>query len=151
MVSATVLSLADDSEHLLLGEPGRAVRLEIISGTLLNGPVLLSYRLSGVQQVRWRLAALQRFIGCQSGNVASGTRPRSSSGARRLQVLRTLDALALDPRHRAVSIALFGAPQTQSDWRQGSDYLKSRVRRLVAQARSLADGGYRNLVMLGRE
>ena len=58
-------------------------------------------------------------------------------------LLRTLDALAIEPRYRAVAIALFGAERVAQDWNSSSDFLKSRVRRLVAQADRLARGDFR--------
>ncbi|QNG49728.1 DNA -binding domain-containing protein [Sphingobium yanoikuyae] len=65
-----------------------------------------------------------------------------------LMALRVQDALIAGASQREIAIALFGAERIPVDWRSASDSLRSRVRRLVREARILAGGRYRGL--LGR-
>jgi hypothetical protein len=56
-------------------------------------------------------------------------------------LLATLDAIAAGSSYRDVAIHLFGEAAVATDWNGGSDYLKSRVRRLVAACRQIMEDG----------
>ena len=67
---------------------------------------------------------------------------------RLIQVLRVDDALSAGASQRAIAEVLFGSERISTDWRIASDSLRSRVRRLVRDARRTAEGSYRKLFRL---
>ncbi len=133
-------------EELSVDTPQGPHRLSIVEGTLLAGPVRLTYMLE-TPRLADRLAALHRW------DRRHSTRRQSQSPAllpdrllRRRQIVMTLDALAEGCSLREIALRLFGEADTARDWNHPSDFLKSRTRRLVSQARRLAAGGYRDLL-----
>ena len=61
-------------------------------------------------------------------------------------MLRVHDAISQGASQREIGAALFGDEQAVRDWNDGSDSLRSRVRRLVREAGAMARGGYRQLM-----
>lgn len=134
------------TEELSIDGPGGRIRLSIIKGTLLDGPVELHYRLAP-PRLAARLAALARWdVLDRTGRIPRQLKPRTLRQARWPLVIATLDALAEGCSLREVAARLFGPERARRDWNHESDYLKLRTRRLVAQARALVAGGYRALL-----
>ncbi|WP_093226503.1 DNA -binding domain-containing protein [Sphingomonas sp. NFR15] len=143
----THLSLRAGGEHLLLGNGPHSIRLRIARGTLLDGPVRLTYRLSGTDRLEVRLLALRRFaVFLRRRRMPAAQFPIAARARRWSEIIRVLDALALTSRHRAIAEHLFGAALVRRDWSAGSDYLRTRTHRLIGQARELVAGGYLDLV-----
>lgn len=131
----------------MLGTGHRSIRLSVASGTLLAGPVKLSYRLAGCYALEHRLLALRRLARLLARRrMPAGLFPANAKARRRADILRALDALAITPSHRTVAEAVFGEPLVRRDWSGGSDYLRTRTHRLIHEARQLVDGGYLELV-----
>lgn len=65
---------------------------------------------------------------------------------RLIAVLRVADALTTGASQREIATVLFGAEAVARDWNGRSDALRSRLRRLVREARTMAAGGYRQLL-----
>lgn len=61
-------------------------------------------------------------------------------------MLRVWDAVREGATQRDIGIALYGRERIAADWGARSDSLKSRVRRLMQNARDMASGGYRALL-----
>jgi hypothetical protein len=124
------------------------IRLDIAGVSLADGgPVLLHYRLAGVPSAEARLLPLRRFLYlCRHRRFAAALFPADRQIARGLAVLRVHDALADGASQRDIARALFGAERVLPGWEGESDSLRSRVRRLVAEARAMAAGGYRLLL-----
>lgn len=133
-------------EELTVDTPQGLHRLSIIEGTLLSGPVRLTYILE-TPRLADRLAALHRW-GRRHAIRPPMRNPALSPGTliRRRLLVMTLDALADGCSLRETAMRLFGAEDTARDWNHASDFLKSRIRRLVSHASSLAAGGYRELL-----
>lgn len=130
-------------EELLLGEGSRSVRISIATGSVLRGPVRLAYRLAGTDAIELRLLALRRLAALQlRGRLPGHLFGRSTRSRRWAQIVATLEALALDQTHRAVATRLFGEEIVAADWMGRSDFLRSRVRRLITEALDLARGGH---------
>jgi hypothetical protein len=70
--------------------------------------------------------------------------------ARLVMVLRVDDALAEGASQREIAAVLFGTDAMSRDWNGRSDALRSRIRRLVREARATAAGGYRQLLRRSR-
>ena len=61
-------------------------------------------------------------------------------------MLRVHDAIGQGASQREIGVVLFGDERVARDWVRESDALRSRVRRLVHEARAMARGGYRQLM-----
>jgi hypothetical protein len=130
-------------EELLLGEGDRTVRISIAEGSVLRGPARLAYQLAGTDALDRRLLALRRLAALQlRGRLPRFLFEEHARAGRWSWLVATLEALAIDPSHRAVATRLFGADTVAAEWDGRSDYLRSRVRRLVAEARHMATGGH---------
>lgn len=145
-VVATHLAAAS-GEQLLIGPGAHPIRLSIASGTLLSGPVRLSYRLAGAKDLKLRLHALLRLAAllCER-RLPAPLFPVAAAARRRATVLRILDALAVGASHRAIAQIVYGPLLVERDWSGPSDYLRSRTHRLVREARRIAARGHVDFV-----
>jgi len=139
----------DGQEHVALCDGQRRIRIDILAGALPGGPIVPTWELSGVDRAGTQLNALRQFLHLvRTGRFPSSRFPAEPRIARKVDVLRTADALAAGASQREIAAALFGSRAAQAGWRDMSDHLRSRVRRLAAEARAMGAGGYRRL--LGR-
>ncbi len=137
----------DGREHAVLSDGLRHIRLDVLSGTLGDGPVILGYCLSGRVSAAPKILPLRRLIALAGERrFLSSLFPVDPRVARWIEVLRVHDALSEGASQREIAQVLFGAERVTRDWHDGSDSLRSRVRRLAAEARRLAKGGYRFLM-----
>ncbi|WP_407072274.1 DNA -binding domain-containing protein [Sphingomonas koreensis] len=94
-----------------------------------------------------RLLPLRRLAGLfRTGRFLPALFPREHRVERLIDVLRVHDALSAGASQRDIATGLFGPERIPADWRAASDSLRSRVRRLVRDARHMAAGGYRGLL-----
>jgi len=128
----------------------RRIRIDIEQGSLACGrPVLLRYAMQGFvgQRTEARLLALRRLAGLlRTGRFLPTLFPAERRVERLIEVLRVADALSAGASQREIAAVLFGSERISSDWRTVSDSLRSRVRRLVREARRMVDGGYRGVM-----
>lgn len=91
---------------------------------------------------------LRRFLDlCRHRCFSRVLFPPDPRVMRGLDVLRVHDALMQDASHREIGEAVYGEAKVAREWGRPSDFLRSRVRRLVHGAREMAAGGYRNLLL----
>jgi len=145
------LAIAADEagrEHVVLSDGWHHIRLDVEEGRLSGvQAVMLHYRLRGLASAEARLLPLRRLLDlCRHRRFSRSLFPRDPLIARGIVMLRVHDALAADASQREIAAVLFGDARVRQDWRGASDSLRSRVRRLVRGARSLAQGGYRELL-----
>ena len=137
-------------EHAVLSDGFHHIRIDIEDGSLAAGcPVVLRYALQGVvgATAEMRLAPLRRLIGLyRTGRFLPALFPPDRRVERALTALRVHDALHAGASQRDIAAALFGTERIPADWRTASDSLRSRVRRLIGEARRMAGGGYRRLL-----
>ncbi|MGJ0239928.1 DNA -binding domain-containing protein [Novosphingobium fluoreni] len=135
-------------EHAVLSDGWHHIRLDIEEGRLAGeAAVLLHYRLHGLASAEARLLPLRRLIDlCRHGRFARSLFPRDPRIERGIAMLRVHDALGEGASQREIGMALFGRERVATDWNHRSDSLRSRVRRLVREARAMARGGYRHLL-----
>jgi hypothetical protein len=142
----TILQVEGEGEEIAIDHASGAIRLSLREGSLLHGPVQLTYLLEE-PHLGNRLAALQRWHTLmQTGRIPKANDSVQVRAARWPLLLATLDAQACGCSLRQTAARVFGDEQVARHWRDPSDYLKMRVRRLVAQARALISGGYRDLL-----
>lgn len=143
---ATVVRGPDGAEHLLLSDGRRGVRLDILSGTVGAGPVLLRYRLAGMSGVQPPLLALRQLVALWSaGRFSRILHPRERKAARWILLLRAHDGLATGASQRDIAAALLGREAAERRWRIDASSLRSQAQRLVRGARRMA-AGYRTLL-----
>lgn len=148
---ASWLAIAVDAaghEHVVLSDGWHHIRLDVEEGRLTGQQaVLLHYRLRGLESAENRLLRLRQLLDlCRHRRFARTLFPRDPRIDRGLEMLRVHDALSAGASQREIAEALFGSERVREDWRDGSDSLRSRVRRLVREARDMARGGYRQLM-----
>lgn len=145
---ATLACAGDGREYLALSDGWRRIRVDVVDGTLAGrGHVRLHYLLSGFAGLEPRLLAVRRLLALwRARRFVRALFPPVTGLGRRLEVLRTADALAEGASYREIAAALFGEERVRSEWRTDSDFLLMRVRRRVAEARRMTEGGWRELL-----
>lgn len=144
-----VILLSDDkgSEQLLVGSAASSLRLDIYEGSLLEGPVALTYHVPGfgaaTPQLRTiaHLHHLQRYLCLPPASMLS-----LQVWHREISRLVAYDALLQGASHREIGILIFGQTAVDDGWDGHTDRVRSLVRRLIRDARSLASGGYRHML-----
>jgi hypothetical protein len=132
-------------EHVLLRAGTTSVRLDVASGSLLDGPVSLVHDLAGTGDIDRTTAALRNFLEfSQAGALATRSATSAQRLRRQVEALRTFDALADGASIRDIGTILFGPDRVRQEW--AGEALKSRCRRVIARARLMASGGYRLLL-----
>ena len=137
-------------EHAVLTDGWRHIRLDIAQGSLAAGaPVLLEYRLKGTGSVEPKILPLRRLVDlCRKRRFSVSLYPPDRRVDRWILALRVHDAVIDGASQRDIAGALFGDPAGAGagEGDRRADSLRSRVRRLMGEARRLAEGGYRTLM-----
>lgn len=140
----STLMSACGAERLLLSDGYRTIRLDVLRGTLGNGPVLLRYDLSGLSGAEAPLMVLRQFLHLvRTGRFSGPLHRPERKAARWILLLRTADALAAGARQRDIAAELLDATAMRTRWRTEDPSLRSRVQRLAREAARMA-GGYRH-------
>jgi hypothetical protein len=135
----SVVQCVGRGEYTAISDGYRRIRIDVVAGSLLEGPVLLRHHLQGIDHVDQKLLSLRRLIALhRHGHFVSSLFPFSPQTKRIVMALRAYDALQAGASQRDIAIALFGKNAVDDDWIAGSDYLRLRVRRLVTLARRMA-------------
>ena len=142
---ATVLRCGG-SEHVLFSDGLRHLQLAVTAGSVLDGPVRLRTLLSGLRHMEAKVLALRRLCGlCRLGRLPRGLFPPERRAGRWVMMLRAWDGERAGASRRRVAAAIFGETAARERWESG---YRSRMQRLVREAREMAGGGY--LGLLGR-
>jgi hypothetical protein len=143
----TTVTSSGDVEHVAIDDGLRRLRLDIVEGTILAGPIRLRFLIDGPAGAEPGVLALRRLLAvARHGRMIASLHPSDARMRRWLLALRVHDALADGATHREIANALYGPERVASCWNSRSDALQSRVRRTVASARNLADGAWRDLL-----
>lgn len=135
------------SEHLLLSNGLRTIRLDAPLGALTSGPVCLGYELGGLKSAQPPLLTLRRLLAlCRTGRFARALHGREARARRWILALRAWDALAASAGQREIAAELLSQSVTESRWRSREPSLRSQGQRLVRSARHMASGGWRDLL-----
>lgn len=146
------LSVVTDAagEHAVLSDGWHHLRLDILTGSLARGPVLLHYQLRGIGSAQVKILPLQRLIDLyRHRRFSAALYPPDRRVDRWTLSLRVSDALADGATQREIGRVLFG-----TDFANGTreaESLRARIRRLVSDARALGQGGYRMLLRRNRQ
>ena len=127
------------AEHLLIGDAGHSLRLDVVDGSVLGGPVQLRYQLADGNSLPARVMTLRRLLALQRlGRFPQTLFPPEAYACRWIRSLQAFDGLASGASHRQIAIALYGADTVKVDWLGRSAYLRCRVQRLLRFAKGLA-------------
>jgi len=130
------------AEHMLLSDGLRSIRFDLMSGTLLSGPVFLQWRIDGVADVAPQLLTLRRLIAfVRLGGFAASLHGRERRAARWIQMLRVHDARCAGASYRDIVSVLFGVDVSGSRWRSAAGPWRLRAQRLAAGARACLAAG----------
>ncbi|MGK9236554.1 DUF2285 domain-containing protein [Inquilinus limosus] len=144
---AAILKGVDGAEHVLLRRGGRAVQLLVRSGTLLAGPVRLTYELSGFESLGAKLTALERLLALtRRRGFPNRLYPSPPRSERWPAALRALELSRAGASQREIAVELFGGVAAAEAWAGPSDFMRSRVRRLLCFADRMTRGGYREVL-----
>ena len=147
---ATLVPGADGREHLLISDGLRAIRIDILEGSLARGPANLRYRLAGLASAERPLLTLRRFLAlCRTGGFCRSLHPKEPRAKRWVLMLRASDALAAGTDQREMAAILLSAEAGGPRWRTQAPSLRSRVQRLVRSARGAEEGGFWTLLSSG--
>jgi hypothetical protein len=134
-------------EHLLLSDGWRQVRLDIVAGTLRDGPVHLHTQVGDCALAPARVLAMRRLLAlCGHGRFPNGLFRSPPWLAHRINELRVSDAMQDEASYQQTIRVLFNNPIPERRWRAGNEYWISRVRRLRKAALAMAAGGWRSLL-----
>lgn len=129
-------------EHVVVETPSGTLRLDVVSGTVLAGPVTLRVHLECTSTIPSRLSGLDRLLRIVGIRDPGRRPPRADPRlARLVEALRVADALADGASLSRIAASLRGGKSAIRDWPGDSDSLKSSIRRKVALARRLTAEG----------
>jgi len=144
----TFIRDASGLEHAVLSDGWHHLRLDVAEGSLsVSGLVLINYAVAGLDTAWRRLIAVRRFLDLvRNRRFSNALYPPDPRIDRWLALLRVHDAMRDGASQREIGKVLFGEARVQREWYGPSDSLRSRIRRLVRDARAMAQGGYRTLL-----
>jgi hypothetical protein len=144
---ATVVRDDDGVEHVALSNGRQWLRIDVVSGSLLSGPVELHFINDSVLGLTYLAKSLSMLAFLTAHGRFPALPPKHRAFANhQIDLLRTHDALSADTSQRNVAVALFGAERVSADWNGHSDAMRSRIRRLCKSARAMATRGYKQLL-----
>jgi hypothetical protein len=146
IVPTTMIVGPSGREHLSISDGLKRLRLDVVSGTLLEGPVRLHYRLAGFADSERQLLTLQQlFALSRLGRFARGLHPRETKVERWIRMLQAHDLRLEGASQREIAGELFGR-DALFKWRTESDFLRLRIQRLLNDASGMISGGYLDLL-----
>ena len=146
-LSSTLVTSGDGREHLLISDGLRAIRIDVLGGSVAHGPAELRFKLAGLASLEHQVLTLRRLIAVwKSGAFCRSLHPIETRAKRWVLMLRTADALAAGADQRDIATALLNAEAHLPRWRAQSPSLRTRVQRLVRSARAMESGGFWTLL-----
>lgn len=141
------LVTGEHSDHLLLSDGLRTIRLDGPRGTFRHGPAGLRYRVDGLASAEPLVLTLRRFLAiCRTGRFARSLHPAEPRARRWILLLRAWDALEAGADQRRIAEELFSRTVHEPRWRSREPTVRSQAQRLVRSARGSAAGGFRVLL-----
>lgn len=144
---AVVAKGSSGIEHVALSDGCRRIRIDVVSGTLLEGSVLLKHELSGLAELSPKILALRRLIALtKTRRFGVSLFPIAPQTARIVTALQVFDGLSAGASQHDIAVALYGEERVATEWNGKSDSMRSRVRRLVRLAQRMAAGDWMQLL-----
>jgi len=144
---SAVLRGDEPGEQVLLTDGLHNLRLEVHGGSLVNGPVSLRVRFEGVVGIDAPLLTLRRLVAFHRlGRMPLKLFPPEAHVTRSITLVRAWDAHIAGATQREIAELLLGASRARADWSGSSDYLRSKVKRLLRTGRAMVHGDWRKLL-----
>ena len=138
-----LVTATDGREHVLISDGLRAIRIDVETGTLKDGPVRLEHMLAGFAGAERPLQTLRRLLAIwRTGQFSAGLHPAEARARRFVLMLRAYDACVSGATQRKIAAELLSGDAGQDRWRLKAPTVRSQVQRLVRSARAMAAGGY---------
>lgn len=133
-------------EHAVLSDGSHHIRLDVVAGRMSeHAAVRFDVTFAGLGRAEAGLLPLQRLLALhRHRRFGRALYPWDAAIARSAVLLRVQDALACGTSPRELAQVLVGTDTVTRDW--PADSLRSRMKRLIRQARAMAAGGYRDLL-----
>ena len=139
---ATVV-LGSGLQHLLLSDGRRSLRVDVEGDGLLEGAVVVSYRLRGFASAEAPLLVLRRLVALRRSGRFPGALDRRDARMRRLVlILRAYDGLSAGANQRQIAGELLSRDAAIERWRVQAPTIRSRAQRLVRGAQAMAAEGW---------
>ncbi|WP_419739580.1 DUF2285 domain-containing protein [Ruegeria sp.] len=133
-----------DGQHLLFSDGARHLQLMVTGGDALAGPVLPGCTLRGLTEFGNKPLSVSRLYGlAHRGRLLRRLWVPERRAPRWVLMLRALDGAASGASQCEIAGILFGSRAAGQDWDAG---YRTRVQRLLAGARTMVRGGYRQLL-----
>ncbi len=143
-----VLRHRGGSEHVLIADGPRCIRVEVRNGTLLNGPVRLDFHVPRDGHVDAKILTLRRLTGlCRLGRFPATLFPPERRARRWALALQAWDGRQAGASHRDIARVIHGEADVRDAWLGRSDYMRTHIKRLLRTANALIGGGWRNLLL----
>lgn len=144
---STLVTSAEGREHLLISDGRRAIRIDVLAGTIAGGPVALRYRLAGLAFAERPVLTLRRLLALwRAGRFCRSLHAGEVRAKRWVLMLRAHDALTAGADQRKIASVLLSQDAVEPRWRTQSPSVRAQVQRLVRGARRMASGGYLELL-----
>ena len=144
---STLVTASDDREHLLISDGLRAIRIDVLAGTIGAGSAALRYRLEGLASAERPVLTLRRLLALwRTGRFCRSLHPDEARAKRWLLMLRAHDALTAGANQRDIAAVLLSAEAGQPRWRSRSPCLRAQTQRLVRGTRRMASARYLELL-----
>ena len=145
-IANTTVVATSGVEHLSISDGLKRIRLDVVAGTLLEGPVRLHYQLAGFEAAETQVLTLRQLLAVDRlGRFSRNLHPRETKAERWVMMLRAHDLSVIGASQREIAGALLG-PDAVADWRTRSDFLRLRIQRLLRDASAMISGGYLDLL-----
>jgi len=134
-------------QHLLVSDGLRSLRLDVRGQSLVDGPALLRYEISGLAAAEAPQLTLRRFLAAwRTGGFAPALHRPEPRARRWILMLRAADALAAGADQRDIAAFLLSRLAYDPRWRSETPSLRTQVQRLVRSSRSMGAGKYWQLI-----
>jgi hypothetical protein len=138
-----VVTGGDGREYLLISDGFRAIRIDVLAGSVMGGPAELRYRIQGLAAAERPTLTLRRLLALwRAGRFCRSLHPREARARRRLLMLRAHDALSAGADQREIATALLSPRAGRPRWRTEVPSIRSRAQRLVRSACAMEAGGF---------
>lgn len=148
-IAVTVLQTQAAGEHVLLCDGLHAIQLHVLTGTVLEGPVQLSFKPAGMRVGKEDLVTLERFAAIRRSGNFSPREFKPHTNAERwllaLKIRQLLQSTDGPPDLLQLARTLFPA-ENVSHWSADTDWIRSRIRRAIQEGAALVDGGYLSML-----
>jgi hypothetical protein len=142
---------AGGCEHILITDGLKTIRLDVVEGRMGTGAAIFRYMPAGIRAAEPGLLSLRRLLAlCKRGGLSGPLFRPETRATRWILELRVHDALQKGASQREIAGVLFGARISDSRWRLEAPTVRLQVQRLVRRARTMAEGGYFDLIKPAR-